>query len=68
VTDRRALTSRANLEAAGAIPPRLDPNDDTTRLNLKLSARLLTRIDHEARQNGVTRSAWVRTVIERALG
>jgi len=68
MSDRRARTSRANLEAAGAIPPRLDPADETVRLDLKVPAALLARVDHEAWLAGITRSAWVRAAIERAFG
>jgi len=62
MTDRRSITSRANL--GDHIPQALDPNGTTT-IATRIPTHTLKRLD-QARGNR-TRSEWLRATIEAAL-
>ena len=57
MTDRRSLTSRANL--GKHIPEALDP-DGTIVVGVRLPARLVAEIDAEAKREDMTRSEYIR--------
>ena len=59
--DRRSLTSRANL--GDHLNQRVDPDDDTVVLSVRLSRRERQRLDDEAAANGNTLSQHVRNLL-----
>ena len=64
VTDRRSLTSRANLEAY--IPTPLSP-DGSRAVCARVPTVIARKVDRAARAAGMTRSDWLRKVITEAL-
>lgn len=63
---RARLAALAEHRAGTQFQP-LDPASPAARLELRVPANLIAAVDRAAGAAGVTRSAWVRAAIERAL-
>ena len=63
-TDGRSRTSRANLEPY--IPKPLSPEGNSP-ITVRLPPSIVKRIERAAKAAKMTRSAWLRTVIDEAL-
>jgi hypothetical protein len=62
--DRRSVTSRANL--GKYIPEALDR--EVVVLSARVPARVAAGVDREARAAGLSRSGWLRALVERVVG
>ena len=65
MSDRRSQTSRANLEAH--IPERIDPDDETVILTVRMPRRLHHELVRHAEHFGISRSQAARDFLTWAL-
>ena len=64
--DKRADAFIAGA-AKGAPAPMRDNRAGKTTVNLRFDARLLARIDADARRQGISRTAWLHVAASKAL-